>query len=91
MPSIAKKRLFRKKIEKLFMSALPKLKLAQSSGSRFGKRTEKTKKTEFQLELIKIVDHFLDGHSNYDKNLVSFKIKDKIFITNKIFCYSFLA
>ena len=31
--------------------------------------------TKFHLELIKIVDCFLDGHGNYTSNLVSFKIK----------------
>ena len=41
----------------------------------FAKRIEKVKKTKFKLELIKIVDCFLDGHGNYDSNLVSFKIK----------------
>ena len=38
-------------------------------------RIEKVKKTKFELELIKVVDCFLDGHGNYDSNLVSFKIK----------------
>ena len=50
------------------MSALQKNKSTQTSGSVFAKRIEKTKKTEFELELIKIVDCFLDGHGSYDKN-----------------------
>ena len=41
----------------------------------FAKRIEKVKKAKFDLELIKIVDCFLDGHGSYDSNLVSFKIK----------------
>ena len=41
----------------------------------FAERIEKAEKTKFELELIKIVDCFLDGHGNYDSNLVSFKIK----------------
>ena len=41
----------------------------------FFQRTEKAKKTKFELELVKIVDCFIDGHGNYDSNLVSFKIK----------------
>ena len=32
-------------------------------------------KTKFEIELIKIVDCFLDGHGNYTSILVSFKIK----------------
>ena len=75
MPSIAKKRLLRKKFKQHFMSALQKNKSTQTSGSVFAERIEKVKKTRFELELIKIVDCFLDGHGNYDSNLVSFRIK----------------
>ena len=75
MPSIAKKRLLRKKFKQHFMSALQKNKSTQTSGSVFAERIEKFKKTKFELELLKIVDCFLDGHGNYDSNLVSFTIK----------------
>ena len=75
MPSIAKKRLLRKKFKQHFMSALQKNKSTQTSGSVFAERIEKVKKTRFELELIKIVDCFLDGHGNYDSNLVPFRIK----------------
>ena len=44
--------------------------VVQSAG-----RIEKVKKTKFELDLIKIVDCFLDGHGKYDSNLVSFKVK----------------
>ena len=47
----------------------------QTSGSIFADRIKRVKKTKFELELIKIVDCFLDGHGNYTTNLVSFKIK----------------
>ena len=57
------------------MSALQKNKSTQTSGSVFAERIEKVKKTRFELEPIKIVDCFLDGHGNYDSNLVSFRIK----------------
>ena len=50
-------------------------KSTQTSGSVFADRIEQVKKTKFELELIKIVDCFLDGHGNYTSNLVSFKIK----------------
>ena len=46
-----------------------------TSGSVFAERTEKAKKKNFDLELKKVEDCFLDGHGNYDSNLVSFKIK----------------
>ena len=50
-------------------------KTTQTSGSVFAERIGKVKKTNFELDLIKIVVSFLDGHGNYDSNLVSFKIK----------------
>ena len=75
MPSISKKRLFRKTFKQHFMSALQKNKSTQTSGSVFAERIEKAKKTKFELELLKIVGCFLDGHGCYDSNLVSFKIK----------------
>ena len=75
MPSIAKKRLLREKFKQHFMSALQKNKSTQTSGSVFAERIEKSKKTKFELEVIKIKDCFLDGHGSYDSNLVSFKIK----------------
>ena len=75
MPSIAKKRLLRKKYKKHLFSSFQKTKATQTSGSVFAERIEKVKKTKFEFELIKIVDCFLDGHGNFDSNLVSFKIK----------------
>ena len=57
------------------MSALQKDKSTQTSGSVFAEKIEKVKKTKFELELIKIVDCFLDGHGNFDSNLLSFKKK----------------
>ena len=75
MPSIAKKRLLRKKYKKHLFSSFQKTKTTQTSGSVFAERIEKVKKTKFELELIKIVDCFLDGHGKFDSNLVSFNIK----------------
>ena len=75
MPSIAKKILLRKKYKKHLFSSFQKTKTTQTSGSVFAERIEKVKKTKFEFELIKNVDCFLDGHGNFDSNLVSFKIK----------------
>ena len=75
MPSIAKKILSRKKYKKHLFSSLQKTKTTQTSGSVVAERIEKVKKTKFEFELIKIVDCFLDGHGNFDSNLVSFKTK----------------
>ena len=75
MPSIAKKRLLKKKYKKQLFSSFRKTKSTQTGGSVFAERIEKVKKTKVELALIKIVDCFLDGYGNYDSNLVSFKIK----------------
>ena len=75
MPSIAKKRLLWKKYKKHLFSSFQKTKITQTSGSVFAERIKKVKKTKFDLDLIKIVDCFLDGHGTFESNLVSFKIK----------------
>ena len=75
MPSIVIKRLLRKKYKKQLFSSFQVTKTTQISGSVFTDRNEQNKKSKFELEVIKIVDCFLDDHGNYDSNLVSFKIK----------------
>ena len=75
LPSIAKKRLLRKKYKKHLLSSFQKTKSTQTSGSVFAERMEQVKKTKFELEVTKTVDCRLDGHDNYTSNLVSFKIK----------------
>ena len=66
MPRIAKKRLLRKKFKKHLYSYFQQTKTTQSRCSVFAERIEKVKKTKFELDVIKIVDCFLDGHANYD-------------------------
>ena len=73
MPSIAKKRLLRKKFKQHFMSALQKNNSTQTSGSVFAKKIEKAKKNEFELELRKIVGCFFDDHGRCDSSLASSK------------------
>ena len=75
VPIFAKKRLLKKKYKKHFLSSFQRTKSTQISGSVFSDRIEQIKKTKFELELIKIVDCFLDGLGNYDSNLVFFQTK----------------
>ena len=94
MPSIAKKRLLRIKYKKHLVSSFQNTKSTQTGGSVFAERIEKVKKTKFGLDLIKIVDCFLDGHGNYDSNLVPFKIKSLLtnhFLKSKEICISQLV
>ena len=58
MPSIAKKKLLRKKYKKHLFSSFQKTKSTQTGGSVFAERIEKVKKTKFGFYLIKIVDCF---------------------------------
>ena len=73
MPSIAKKRLLKKKYRKHLLSSYQKTKSTQASGSVFADRIEQFKKTNLELKLTKIVECFLDGHGSYTSNLVSYK------------------
>ena len=75
MPTIGTKRLLRKKFEKHLFSSFQKSKSTQTTDSVFAERIEKVKKTKFELELIKRVDCFLDGHGDCGSSLVSFRIK----------------
>ena len=72
MPSIAKKRHLSKKFKKHLFISFQKTKTTQTSSSVFAERIEEVKKTRFELQLKNC---FLDGHSNDDKKLVSFKVK----------------
>ena len=73
MPRNAKKNLLGEKLQKAFIQLLQKNKNNQNTGSVFAEGIEKVKRTEFELELMKFVDCFPDGHGNFDSNLVSFK------------------
>ena len=73
MPSIAKKRLLRKKYKKRLLSSYHENKSTQTSESMFADRIEQVKKTKFEKELIKFVHCFLDGHGICSSNLVSLK------------------
>ena len=70
MRIIAKKRLLRKKYKKHLLSSFQKIKATQISGSVFADRIEQVKKTKFDLELIKALDCFLNGHGILISNLV---------------------
>ena len=66
MPSIAKKRLLRKKFKKHMLTSVQRSISVQITGSVFVQRVESVKrKTTFELELMKIIDSFLDGYGSY--------------------------
>ena len=65
MPSLAKKRLLRKKYTKHLLNSLQKTKSTQTIGSVVAGRIEQVEKTKTELELIKFADCFLDSHGDY--------------------------
>ena len=64
MPSVAKKGRLREKFKRLFMSALQKNRSTQTTSSVFAEKIGAAKKSKLELELIKFIDCFLDGHGN---------------------------
>ena len=64
-----------KSSKSIFFCSFQKSKTTHTSVLVIAEGFEKVRKTKFELERKKYVDCFLDGHSNYDANLVSFKLK----------------
>ena len=75
MPSIAKRRLLRKKFKKHLLSSFQKTKQTQTIGSVIADRIEQVKRAKLELELIKSLDCFSDGDDNYNSILACFNIK----------------
>ena len=74
MPSIAKKRLLRKKFKKHMLTSFQRSISIQTTGSVFVERVESVRrKTKFELEVLKFIDCFLGGYGGYQSNFVSFK------------------
>ena len=71
--SIPKWRLLREKYKNHLLSSFQKTNATQTSGSVLADRIEQVKKTKLEVEMIKIVYCFVDGHGNYLSNLVSWK------------------
>ena len=75
MPSIAKKRILRKKYRKHLLSLFQKTRSTQTSGSVFAGKIEQVKEQEFELTIIKIVNCFVDGYGSYSSKIVTFEIE----------------
>ena len=63
------------KVQKQLLSSFQKTKSSQTSELVFAHRIKQVKKIKLELELIKFLDCFVDGHENYISNWVSFKLK----------------
>ena len=73
MPSIAKKRLLRKKFKRIFSAPFKRQKQRRLVDQCLRKKLKKSKRLnlKFEVELTKIVHCFLDGPGNYDSTLVA--------------------
>ena len=74
MSNIAKKRLSNKKCSKHLWNSSQKTFASQTSGLVSAKRIEQVRKTKSELEILKLVDCFVDGFARYSSTLVIFEM-----------------
>ena len=75
MPSIAKKRLIRKKFKRHYLCSNQKLASTQTLASAFLDRIRKIQNSKYEPDLFKIIDCFFDCHGSVHSDYVSFVIK----------------
>ena len=75
MPSIARKRLIRKKFRRLYLCSNQKLASTQTLGSAFLDRTRKIQNLKYETDLFKIIDCFFNCHGFVNSDYASFVIK----------------
>ena len=75
MPSIARKRLIRKKIMRHFLCSNQKLASTQTLGSVFLDRIRKIQNSKYASDLFKIIDCLIECHGSVHSDYVSFVIK----------------
>ena len=79
LPSLAKKRLLRKKLKKHMPTSNKNLTSVHRSGSLFVERVEGVRRPiKLDFERMQVIDCFLDGYGGYESNLVPLKIKNCI-------------
>ena len=76
MPSVAKKRLLRKKFKRHYLCSNHKLASTQTIGSAFLERVRKVQNSKLEHDLLKIIDCFIDGYGFVNSDHVSFSIKN---------------
>ena len=75
MPSIAKKPLSWKKIEKHYLYSNQKLASTQTLGSAFLDRFRKAQNSKYEFDLFKIFDCIIICHDSVNSDYISFVIK----------------
>ena len=74
IPSVAKKRLLRKKFIRNYLSSAQKLASTQTLGSAFLERIRKVQNSKYETDLLKIVDCFIDGYGTVSSERINFSI-----------------
>ena len=76
LPSVAKKRLLRKKFKIHYLSSAQKIASAQTLGSAFLERIRKVQNSKYETDLLKIVDCFIDGFGTVNSERINFSINN---------------
>ena len=75
MPSIAKKRLARKRFKQHFMRSGQQSVSTQTLGSVFMDRVHSIRNSKYEADFLKIIDCLLDGHGSIDSANMTFELK----------------
>ena len=75
MPSVAKKRLLRKKFKRHYLCSNLKLASIQTIGSAFLERVRQVQNSKYENDLLKIIDCFSDGYGFVNSDHVNFSMK----------------
>ena len=76
LPSVAKKRLLRKKFKRHYLGSNRKLASTQTISSAFLERVRKVQNSKYEHVLLKIIDCFIDGYGFVNSDHVNFSIKN---------------
>ena len=80
LPSVAKKRLLRKKLKRHYLSSAQKLASIQTLGSVFLESFRKVQNSKYETDLLKIVDCFIDNYGTVNSERINFSINNGIFV-----------
>ena len=86
LPNIAMKRLIRKKYRGHYLSFNEELASTQTHGSMFLDRNRKNLNSKFEINLLKIIDCFIDCHGSVNSDYVSFVINELSYIVFLVVC-----
>ena len=90
LPSVAKKRLLRKKCKNHYLSSAQKRASIQTLGSAFLERFRKVRNSKCETDLLKISDCFIDGYGTVNSERNNFTINNWIFVYQNLVKTNFI-